>query len=182
MESRRDPIVRGFKMLALGYVGRLPSRRARAAILRAAGCELAPSAIVFRWRDLRDPAHLTIGAGSIVGDDARLDARRGIVIGARVNLSSEVAIWTLQHDTQDPKFGVRGGPVTIEDFAWIGPRVTILPGVTIGVGAVVAAGAVVAKDVPAGAIVGGVPASQIGSRELEFSYALAEDAQLPRFI
>ena len=38
---------------------------------------------------------------------------------------------------------------------------TVLPGVTIGDNAVVAAGAVVNKDVPPGAVVGGVPAKVI---------------------
>lgn len=37
-------------------------------------------------------------------------------------------------------------------------RVTVLSGVNIGDGAVVAAGALVTNDVPAGALVGGVPA------------------------
>jgi len=38
--------------------------------------------------------------------------------------------------------------VTIEDYAYIGTRVTIMPNVRIGHGAVVASGAVVTKDVP----------------------------------
>ena len=46
---------------------------------------------------------------------------------------------------------------------WVGSQATILPGVTIGDDAIVAAGAVVARDVPAGAIVAGVPARKIKS-------------------
>ena len=50
----------------------------------------------------------------------------------------------------------------IGDHVWIGADARILKGVTIGDGAVVAAGAVVTKDVPAGAVVGGMPAKVIG--------------------
>ena len=49
-------------------------------------------------------------------------------------------------------------PITIGDKVWVGMRAMILKGVTIGGGAVVAAGSVVTRDVPAGALVGGVPA------------------------
>lgn len=52
-------------------------------------------------------------------------------------------------------------PITIGDKVWVGMRAMILKGVTIGDGAVVAAGSVVTRDVPAGALVGGVPARVI---------------------
>ena len=55
-------------------------------------------------------------------------------------------------------------PVHIKRDAWIGTGAIILKGVTIGPQAVVAAGAVVTKDVPARAIVAGVPAEAIGER------------------
>lgn len=51
----------------------------------------------------------------------------------------------------------RRGPVVIGRDVLIGANTTILPGVVIGDGATVAAGSLVNRDVPAGAMVGGVP-------------------------
>jgi acetyltransferase-like isoleucine patch superfamily enzyme len=56
-------------------------------------------------------------------------------------------------------------PVVIEDFVWLGARVTILPGVRIGEGAIVQMGAVVTKDVPPYAVVGGSPAKILKYRD-----------------
>jgi acetyltransferase-like isoleucine patch superfamily enzyme len=55
-------------------------------------------------------------------------------------------------------------PVFIENDVWIGANVVVCGGVRIGRGAVIAAGAVVTKDVPQMAIVGGVPARPLRSR------------------
>lgn len=54
--------------------------------------------------------------------------------------------------------------VEIGNDVWIGSSVNILEGVRIGDGAVIAAGSMVTKDVPAYAVVGGVPAKIIKYR------------------
>lgn len=55
-------------------------------------------------------------------------------------------------------------PIIIENDCWINSDVKFVEGVTVHDGAVVLAGAVVTKDVPAYAIVGGVPAKVIRYR------------------
>lgn len=56
-------------------------------------------------------------------------------------------------------------PIRVGRDVWIGANAIILAGVTIGDGAVVAAGAVVRRDVPAYAVVAGVPATVRKMRE-----------------
>jgi len=58
----------------------------------------------------------------------------------------------------------RGHRVALGPDVWVGHGAVILPGVTIGAGAAIGAGAVVSKDVPAFAVVGGVPAKVIRYR------------------
>lgn len=167
----------GLRLYLTMLLGQLPSRRLRTFLARRAlKMKIDRKATLYRWRDLRHPQQISIGEGSIIGFWATIDARHGVTIGEHVNLSSEVALWTLQHDPNDRDFGVRGGPIVIDDFAWVSFRATILPGVRIGRGAVVAANAVVTKDVDDYAIVAGVPAKVIGERSRDLAYRFGTDA------
>lgn len=56
-------------------------------------------------------------------------------------------------------------PIAIGHDVWIGMGAIILPGITVGNGAIISAGAVVTSDVAPGAIVSGVPARIMKSRE-----------------
>jgi acetyltransferase-like isoleucine patch superfamily enzyme len=58
-------------------------------------------------------------------------------------------------------------PVVIEDGVFIGMQCLILKGVTLGQGCVVGAGSVVTRDVPAGVVVAGNPATAIGSVQVQ---------------
>jgi maltose O-acetyltransferase len=113
---------------------------------------------------------IEIGSNTVINRRCYLDGRVGIRIGNNVNISPEVYVLTLQHDPQSPDFACKGGPVVIDDYAWIGVRAIILPGVHIGEGAVVAAAAVVNKDVPPYVMVAGVPAVPRKERIEELKY------------
>lgn len=174
---------RGLTFLVLEALGRLPGRRLRTALVSLLGLSIDPSATLTRWREMRRPGQISIGAGSIIGLWATLDGRGGgIRIGENVNVSSETAFWTMQHDPQATDFGITRGRIVIEDRAWISFRAVILPGVTVGEGAVVAAGAVVTKDVAPFTIVGGIPAKKIGERRRDLDYDWRQGLDSPWFI
>lgn len=125
-------------------------------------CAIATNCAIFA-REAAQSARLAIGDGTHIGDYTMIDVCADVVIGSEVALGPSCILYTHDHDhTQAGTVAWKGplkkGPIVIGDGAWVGARVTILPGVTIGAQAVVAAGAVVTKDVPAGAVVGGVPA------------------------
>ncbi|OOO18020.1 hexapeptide transferase [Agrobacterium salinitolerans] len=86
-----------------------------------------------------------------------------VTIGNGVRIASHVSIVGFNHGFDDIETPIHRQSLTslgieIGDDVWIGANAVVLDGVKIGRGAVVAAGAVVAKDVPAMAIAGGVPA------------------------
>ncbi|MFC4349508.1 CatB-related O-acetyltransferase [Kordiimonas lipolytica] len=58
------------------------------------------------------------------------------------------------------------GDIRIGNDVWIGANVSVIGGIVVGDGAVLAAGAVVTKDVPAYAVVAGVPARVIRYRNI----------------
>lgn len=73
------------------------------------------------------------------------------------------------------------GNIKVDDDVWIGANAVILKGVTINRGAVIAAGAVVTEDVPAYAIVGGVPAKVIKYRFSNETITRALEMDLEKF-
>lgn len=143
-----------------------------------AGCTLGPGTRVWQF--------VVILKGARIGADCNICAHvlieGDVVVGDRVTIKSGVQLWdglrvgddvfigpnaTFTND-KHPRSRVypdRFAQTVIEDGASIGAGSVILPGLRIGAKAVIGAGAVVTKDVPAGAIVVGNPATLVRSRE-----------------
>jgi acetyltransferase-like isoleucine patch superfamily enzyme len=107
---------------------------------------------------------LRIGDGCWIGQLAFLHAAGGLTLGRRVGVGPGVQILTSTHELPaHPLTPIMDGVLTfgaveVEEGADLGAGAVLLPGVSVGRGAQVGAGAVVSRDVPAGAVVAGVPA------------------------
>lgn len=161
-----------FVIFNISYI---PSCHFRKLLYKGLGVKMGKNVTIHFRAELRAPEKLSLGDGSIIGDNAILDARRGLTIGRNVNLSSNVSIYTLQHDHRDPYFGLPSQDkvklsVEIDDRAWLGANVIVLPGVHIGEGAVCCAGCVVTKDVEPFAVVAGIPARKVNERPRNLKY------------
>jgi acetyltransferase-like isoleucine patch superfamily enzyme len=114
------------------------------------------------------PNKLVIGAGTYINRYTILDAHDRLHVGRRVMIGPHCYITDADHGTVPGASvqlqAMKRKPVVIEDEAWLGAHVTVLPGVRIGKGAIVGAGAVVTHDVPDQAVVAGVPARLLRQR------------------
>lgn len=111
--------------------------------------------------------HLVVGDNSGIGAGSILMA--DVHIGSNVMMGPDCYLITADHAMPGDYETFHDmpaifAPIHIEDGAFLGGRVTVLPGVRIGKGAAIGAGSVVTKDVPPGATVAGNPAREIRAR------------------
>lgn len=149
----------------------------------AANVQVGKDVIIFH-RDLVNLYGCKIGDESKIG--AFVEIQKNAVIGARCKISSHTFVCEgvviedevfIGHgvmfiNDRFPRATTGDRLQAEEDWkviptqvcrgASIGSGAVILCGVTIGAGALIGAGAVVTKDVPAGAVVSGVPARLMG--------------------
>lgn len=150
------------------------SDKIRYLLLRFAGMKIEKSTI---WgpvviRPIGGVKNISIGAGSFLNTETRFGVPADkVTIGENVQIGPRVSFETVNHGLKFVQGKGRGAwtkPIVVEDEVWIGAGSIILQGVTLGRGSVVACGAVVSRDVPAGVIVGGIPAKII--RKIEYDY------------
>lgn len=111
-------------------------------------------------------AEIILHPGVNISSNCRIATQSRIEIGASTLIAAFSYIGPGNHSTNagssliESEMEIKGG-VRIGQDVWIGAHCTILDGVTIGDRAIVGAHSLVREDVPAGAVVAGVPAKII---------------------
>ena len=117
--------------------------------------------------DINYESRIEIGDRTYIGRNSHIIACDKMRIGKDVVIADNVYITDNLHGYENPDSSILyshlvvRGPVVIDDQAWLGERVCIMPGVTIGKHAVIGSNSVVTKDIPPYCVAVGSPARVI---------------------
>jgi acetyltransferase-like isoleucine patch superfamily enzyme len=113
---------------------------------------------------------VSFGAKSVMGQECTISSFQRVSIGRECVIADRVMLIDFDHgvvDVETPirRQGIYKRDVRVGHNVWIGYGACVLRGSTVGDNAVVGANAVVTGEVPANAVVAGVPARVIRMRE-----------------
>ena len=127
---------------------------------------------LFLYRDLyletQDSGEIRIGENVVLSRGVHIVSFARIEIGENSLIGEYTSVRDanhLRHTESVRTSGHSSKPIVIGRNVWIGRGVIVLGGVHIGDNAVVGANAVVTHDVPAGAVVMGIPARALNRAE-----------------
>jgi acetyltransferase-like isoleucine patch superfamily enzyme len=111
-----------------------------------------------------------IGAKTVIGQECTISAYRRVRIGEQCVIADRAMFIDFDHgvvEVERPirKQGIYTREVEVGSNVWIGYGACILRGVRVGDNSIVGTNAVVTKDVPANAVVAGVPARIVRMRD-----------------
>jgi len=130
-----------------------------------------------RWswigNDTKIRAHegeVRIGAKTVLGQECTISAFQHVAIGRECIVADRVMLIDFDHGVVEVERpirlqGIYKRDVNVGHNVWMGYGACVLRGATVGDNAIVGTYAVVTDDVPANAVVGGVPAKLIRMRE-----------------
>jgi len=152
----------------LSFVGKY-SNILRGVLCRNLFLESAKIVRVGKGVDFDNGCFVVMKDHANIGDDSLLGGPYAkIIIGKHVMIGKRCILINQNHKYLVEGFaGKEGKDIVIDNYAWLGHQVTILPGVRIGQHAIVGAGAVVSRSVPDYAIAVGNPARIVKFRNEE---------------
>jgi acetyltransferase-like isoleucine patch superfamily enzyme len=111
-----------------------------------------------------------IGAKTVMGQECTITAYQHIRIGEQCVIADRAMFIDFDHGVVEVERPIRQQGIYKRDIevgsnVWVGYGACILRGVRVGDNSVVGTNAVVTKDVPANAVVGGIPARILRMRE-----------------
>jgi acetyltransferase-like isoleucine patch superfamily enzyme len=111
-----------------------------------------------------------IGAKTVMGQECTISAFQHVSIGRECIIADRVMLIDFDHGAAEVERPIREQGIYKRDVrvghnVWIGYGACVLRGVSIGDNAIVGTSAVVTGEVPANAVVGGIPARVIRMRE-----------------
>ncbi|MCO5315750.1 MAG: acyltransferase [Solirubrobacterales bacterium] len=111
-----------------------------------------------------------IGDKTVMGQECTISCYQHVRIGPECVIADRTMFIDFDHGVVDTEIAIRRQGIYKEDVivganVWIGYGAAILRGVKVGDNSVIGTNSVVTKDVPANAVVGGVPARIIRMRE-----------------
>jgi acetyltransferase-like isoleucine patch superfamily enzyme len=111
-----------------------------------------------------------IGAKTVMGQECTISAYQHVRIGEQCVIADRAMFIDFDHGVVEVERPVRlqgiyKRDVEVGNNVWIGYGACILRGVSVGDNSVIGTNAVVTKDVPANAVVGGIPARIIRMRQ-----------------
>lgn len=141
--------------------------------------EIGPGATlrVGRWAWIGDgtkirvhEGEVSIGSKTVMGQECTISAYQHVSIGRECIVADRVMLIDFDHGVVEVERPIRLQGIYKRDVhvghnVWMGYGACILRGVTVGENSIVGTNAVVTHDVPANAVVGGVPARVIRMRE-----------------
>jgi len=111
-----------------------------------------------------------IGAKTVLGQEVTISAYQHVSIGRECIVADRAMLIDFDHGVVDVERPIREQGIYKRDVrvghnVWVGYGACFLRGVTVGDNSVVGTYAVVSRDVPANAVVGGVPARVLRMRD-----------------
>jgi acetyltransferase-like isoleucine patch superfamily enzyme len=113
---------------------------------------------------------VVIGAKTVLGQECTISAYRHVRIGEECVVADRAMFIDFDHGVVEVERPIRQQGIYMRDVevgsnVWVGYGACVLRGVRVGDNSVIGTNTVVTKDVPANAVVGGVPARILRMRE-----------------